>query len=459
MNRTANDDRSRDVALFRLAVLGDLIHLDLRRGELKAALDAKAKGSWRTPRGRAGRISAKTIESWLTRFRRGGFDGLRPRERSDRHRSRSIPDELSTLIVDMKREQPRRSAAQIVTALVDAGRLKTGAFSVSSVQRLLARHGLSGPRMELEAPARHRFRAAATNVLWQVDAVHGPKLFDPASGRETTVKIFGLIDDRSRLVTYLRGSFHERQEDFLRTLFEAVRRRGVPRTLLLDNHGSFSGADVQVVCAQLGIRLVHARPYDGASKGKIERFWRTLRQHVLDELAPGMVQNLDDLNLRLMAWVDGCYNVRPHASLDGRTPLNVFEEEAEGVHFVTDVDQLTSKFVVHVDRKVRNDATCTLASRTLEVPQHLRRTTIRLHYAVLRPQTVWIMDGNTQVFLRDVDDVANSRRARVRELRKSETTPPPATGINGVEAMLRRSLRPSSIDENGEEGGAVCVPF
>ncbi|MCA9716412.1 MAG: transposase, partial [Myxococcales bacterium] len=300
------------------------------------------------------------------------------------------------------------------------------------------------------------------NELWQVDAVHGPKLFDPNAGRPTTVKIFGLIDDRSRLVAGLRGSFHERQQDFLLVLHEAIRRRGVPRTLLLDNHGSFTGADVKVVCAQLGIRLVHARPYDGASKGKIERFWRTLRSHVLDELDLEAVQTLDDLNLRVMNWVDGRYNLQPHGGLEGRTPLSVFEEGAADVRFVSDLDELAKHFVVRVERSVRNDATCTLEGRTFEVPQHLRRTKVTLCYAVLRPDSVWIVDGGTIVPLSEVDSVANSRRLRMRMAPVDPGAAPRATGINGVEALLRRTLHPdgrgtSTEAREDEQGGATCA--
>jgi hypothetical protein len=331
------------------------------------------------------------------------------------------------------------------------------------VQRLLAARGLSGPRMELEVPARHKFRAAAVNELWQVDAVHGPKLLDPASGRPTTVKVFGLLDDHSRLITYARGSFHERQEDFLRALLEAVRRRGIPRTLLLDNHGSFTGADVKVVCAQLGIRLVHARPYDGASKGKIERFWKTLRGQLLDELDPAYVRALDDLNVRLMTWVDSRYNVRPHAGIDGLTPLECFEAGAADIRFVEDHAWLTSRFVAYVQRKVGRDATVRLNGRVFEVPQHLRRQSVRLYYAVLRPDAIWVQDGEVQIPLREVDEIANSKRARVRDAEVTEAAP--ATGVNGVEAMLDRALRPAagkncparSVARNDEQGGAACV--
>jgi hypothetical protein len=93
------------------------------------------------------------------------------------------------------------------------------------------------------------------------------------------------------------------------------------------------------------------------------------------------------------------------------------------------------------------------------VPQHFRGATVQLHYADQRPETVWIMDGGTHVYLREVDDVSNSRRARVRTLSSPTNATPPSTGLNGVEAMLRRSLRPNSSAEDGEEGGGVCVPF
>jgi transposase InsO family protein len=454
----ASDDSRRDTALFRLAVLGELIHTPLPRGELRRVLEAKASKAWTNARGESCRIAAKTIHTWLRLHRRGGFPALYPQQRSDRHRSRSIPPELATLILDMKREDPGRSAPVIRKMLVDAGRVKRSDFSVSSIVRLLARHGLSGPKMELEVAARHRFSASAVNELWQVDACHGPKLFDPASGRETRVKIFGLIDDKSRLITYLRASFHEREQDFLRTLFEAVRRRGVPRCLLLDNHGSFTGADVQVTCARLSIRLVHARPYDGASKGKIERFWRTLRAQVLDRLDPGAIRTLEDLNLRLMTYADGDYNVRPHSGIGARTPLELFEEEAAALRFLADPAELESHFVAELERTVRNDATCTINGRCYEVPQHLRRKKVKLGYAVLRPDTIWVQDGETRVPLREVDPVANAYRSRTR--RNEETSPPKPTGMNPVEGLIQRALHDRGSEdriETIEEGGDACA--
>lgn len=454
-----NDDRKRDVALFRFAVLGDLVHTELRRGELRRALDQKAAQRWLHPDGTARRLAAKTIQSWLYAYKKRGFEGLLPGERKDKGASRSIPPETQALILDMKREDPGRSTPLILRELANTGVARKGVLSESAVNRLLACNGLSGPKMKLEAKARHRFVAAVCGELWQGDACHGPKLFDPAQGRDVRVKIFGLLDDKSRLVTYLRASFHERQEDFLRVLFEAVRRRGIPRSLLLDNHGSFRGADAKVTCAQLGIRLVFARPYDGASKGKIERFWRTLRAHVLERLDLSVVQTLDDLNLRLMSWVDGDYNIRPHAGVDGQTPLSVFEQDATEMRYVGDHAELESKFVAHLERVVRNDSTCTAAGRVLEVPQYLRGRRVTLYYEVLRPEILWIEEGGVRVPVREVDATANSRRVRVRKVAPPEKRKP--TGLNPVEDAIEKLLHPK-LDEDAagvddEQGGATCA--
>jgi transposase InsO family protein len=342
----------------------------------------------------------------------------------------------------------------IISELRGAGLMRPEQFSASSIARLLKSHGLSGPKLELETQARYRFVAATCNDLWQGDACHGPKLFDSESGRELRVKIFGLLDDKSRLVTYLRAGFHERQEDFLRVLLDAIVRRGIPRAVFLDNHGSFSGTETRVACAQLGIRLVFARPYDGASKGKIERFWRTLRSHVLDRLDMTKVKTLDDLNVRLMTWITSEYNQRPHAGISGRTPLSVFEEDADQVRFVESPSDLESSFETSLERTVRNDSTCTFRGKIYEVPTHLRRQKITLHYKLLRPDSVWIEDGGTQVPLREVDPIANARRSRETSTTNTES-PKPRTSLNAIEGLLARTFRPSNGNSEGE--GSSCA--
>lgn len=262
------------------------------------------------------------------------------------------------------------------------------------------------------------------------------------------VKIFALLDDRSRLVPYIRADFHETQTAFLTVLCGAVLRRGIPRAILLDNHGSFTGSDVKVACARLGVRLIFARPYDGPSKGKIERFWRTLRARVLDRLDTLKVTTLDDLNLRLSAWVESDYNTRAHSSLGARTPLEVFEEDAEEIRFVDDTGAVEEAFTATLSRQVRADSTCQVRGRTLEVPTEFRGRAVEVHYSLLSPDRFWIEDGRSRIPLREVDPEANARRPRQRKPSEKKEEPP-ATGLNPVEEMLRRMTqkRRESDDE------------
>ncbi len=444
-------DRRKKEALFRYAVLGDLLHCPLRRGDLRRGLRARARKVWTVPDGRERRFAEKTLQEWYYRYKHGGFDGLMPQPRSDVGRSRALAPEIQALVVALKREDPGRSAELIREELEHAGRLRRGQVSVSTIQRHLRRAGLTGPRLEVDRPARFRWQATICGELWQGDALHGPRLYDPASGREVRVKIFALLDDRSRLVPYLRGGFHETQEAFLTVLLGSILRRGVPKSLLLDNHGSFTGSDVEVACAKLKTRLVFARPYDSPAKGKIERFWRTLRGRLLDRLDLKKIETLDDLNVRLSAWVEGEYNSRPHSSLSGRTPLEVWEEDTEEIAWVDDPGAIEVAFTHSLTRSVRLDSTCQVRGRIYEVPPELRGRTVEITYSLLRPKQYWLLDGPTRVPLREVDPEGNSGRPRRPTSRREEKKESEPTGFNPVEDLLRRMTRPGERKDKRDE--------
>jgi len=201
------DEERTQQALFRHAILGDLLSRNLRRGQLRPALKQLAQPTYQDPQGRSRRVAYKTIEEWFYKYRHGGWEALKPKPRSDRNRSRVLAEGLQQLVLDMKREDPGRSAHLILRELELAGRIAAGQASVSSVQRLLRRHGLSVPRLEWNRTARYRWEASRCGELWQADALHGPSLLNPATGRVQRVIVFGLLDDRSRLIPYLEGGF------------------------------------------------------------------------------------------------------------------------------------------------------------------------------------------------------------------------------------------------------------
>lgn len=449
-----DDDRTRE-ALFRHAILGELLSRELKWGELCRMLADLSGKTFEDHCGRQRRIAPKTLEEWFYRYRHGGFEALKPAPRSDLGNSRVLTPELEQLVVDLKREDPGRSSPLIVRELELAGRIRRDQIAVSTVQRLLRRRGLSGPKLELDRPARYRWQASMCGELWQGDALHGPVLLNPAIRRPQRVIIFGLIDDRSRIVPYLEAGFGETSHRFLGVLYNAIARRGIPRALLLDNHASFTGYDLRVLCATVNTRLIFCRPGDGPGKGKIERFWRTLRDDVLDRIDIKQITTLDELNLRLWSYVEGEYHNHGHSSLSGRTPLEVWEAGAGDVRWVSDPGWLEASFFAHVERKARNDSTILWRGVSYEVPPYLRGRTVRLRYSLLESGRISVVDGSAEIPLRPVNPIANAHRSR--DVGPPATPEPkPSTGLNAPDLMLDNFLRPKAAkppEDPDPEGG------
>jgi len=157
---------------------------------------------------------------------------------------------------------------------------------------------------------------------------------------------------------------------------------------------------------------VHTRPGDGPSKGKIERFWRTRREQLLERLDAPSVSTLDDLNLRLWSFVEGEYHTRPHAALAGKTPLDVWDADAEDLRWPSAPAALEQAFHATVDRLARQDSTVLWRGVWYEVPPYLRGRTVRLRYSLLDAERVSVLDGAVEIPLRRVNPTANAQRSR-----------------------------------------------
>ena len=443
-----NDDDRIKEALFRHAVLGDILSRKLRWGELRPLLTELSEKTFEDHLGRPRRMAYGTLEEWYYKHRQNGFESLKPLPRSDQGCSRRLSPELEQLVIDLKREDPGRSASLILRELELAGHINRGELSVYPIQRLLRHHGLSGPKMEIDVPARFRWQASMCGELWQADALHGPAFINPATGRTQKAIIFGLLDDRSRIIPYLEAGFGETEHRFLTVLHSAIARRGVPRRLLLDNHASFSGYDLRFLCARLDIHLVHSRPGDAPSKGKIERFWRSFRASILSRLDLNKVTTIDELNLRIWSYVEAEYHGRPHSSLSGKTPLDVWESGSDDIRWVTDHSRLEQAFIGEVERQARNDSTIQWRGVFYEVPPYLRRCKVRLRYSLIDTSRVSLLDGNVEISLRAVNPVANAHRSR------NVSAPPvigdkPRTGLNAPDLILENMIRPNP-DQEGD---------
>ena len=305
------------VALFRYGLIADVLRLPLGSREIRRTLNEKSQRTYTIPGTRRTRVAVETMRDWLSLYRTGGFEALYPKTRTDRGRPRRMPPEVAELLVALKSEQPARS----VKALIEAAR-ERGAdhpLAPSTVHRLLSREGLLDKRPgEPVATDRRRFAFRDAGEMWMSDVMHGPKVRDGRRRRKTFLIAF--IDDATRVITFAAFAFAENTTAFLPVFKHAIARRGLPARLYVDNGANFRSRQLALVCAKLGIALIHARPYQPAGKGKIERFFRTLRAAWLAHLGAEATESLETLNRTLWAWVEGEYHLSPHRGLDGRTP-------------------------------------------------------------------------------------------------------------------------------------------
>ena len=365
------------VALFRYGLIADVLRLPPGSREIRRTFNDKAQRTYTIPGTRRTRVAVETMRDWLSLYRTGGFEALYPKTRTDRGRPRRLPPEVAEQLVALKTEHPALS----VKALIEAAR-KRGVdhpLAPSTVHRLLTREGLLDKRPgEPVATDRRRFAFRDAGEMWMSDVMHGPKVRDGRRRRKTFLIAF--LDDATRVIPFAAFAFAENTTAFLPVFKQAIARRGIPARLYVDNGANYRSQQLAVVCAKLGIALIHARPYQPQAKGKIERFFRTLRAAWLAHLTAQDTESLERLNRTLWAWIEGEYHQSAHRGLDGRTPLDQWALAGHDVRYPDPGLDLDELFWFEAKRRVMKDRTVSLHGRLYEVDAVLVGEIVTLRY-------------------------------------------------------------------------------
>ena len=437
------------VALFRLQVLGALPRRELSRGQLRQTLRDLSRQRFRPPGSAITRcFSVTTLERWYYNLRRHGIAGLEPRGRLDSGRARELSEVQRQLLIDIRREHPKASVPLILATLIGDGRLQEGAVSASTMRRLYQQHGLDRAYkiQSGEGRARHRWQAETPGTLWHGDVCHGPAL--SIGERKHPLRIHALLDDASRYIIGIACFSTERESDMLGLFGNALRVWGAPATIYLDNGSTYRGDTLATVCGRLGVSLLHARPYDPQARGKMERFWGTLRQGCLNHL--GTMTSLHDVHARVVAFVTQHYHRAPHASLMGRSPEAVW---ATRKLVRLDEPSLASAFTMRTERRVGGDGTLSVGGSLWETDQaYLARRKVTIARSLLEPnEPPRVEYEGRQLALNLVDAVANGRRKRQPAAHNSRTGVDVAFDPVGV-LLAKQS---ASILGDGDEHGGV----
>ncbi len=346
------NDAQREVALFRYSLVREAADEELTTRQRGALVRELAGREHAGPGDRRVRVARGTVDRWIRAYRAGGFDALAPVARA----GEPVTDKaLLDLAETLKKEVPRRTAAQVAEIVRTA---KGDGPSPRTLQRHFARLGLNTRPDGRPPQAFSRFEAQAPGDLWTGDALHGPVV----GGRKTYLVAF--IDDHSRALVGYRWGHSEDTVRLEAALRSGLQARGIPRRTYLDNGSAMVSRQLLRACAVLGIALVHSRPGRPEGRGKIERFFATVRIQFLVEIEASPPPDLSELNRLFTAWVETVYHRRVHTET-GETPIARLL--AGGPPVLPTPEKLHEAFLWSETRAVTKVATVSLFGNVYEV--------------------------------------------------------------------------------------------
>ena len=387
--------RSQEIALFRYGLISSLLFDALPAGCVEKALTEIASKTYRIPYSSRTKVGISTLRRYLKLYQQDGFAALRPTTRTDRHTPRAFPSEVLQKAIALREEQPERTTSMLVELLKRDPELKdVQGLNAHTLDTHLRQHGKTRRLLGQKPRAYKRFEREHPNALWQGDAMVGPWLPDPnAPGKKRRAHLFCFLDDHSRLVPYAEFFFDEALPRLERVLKVGILRRGLPKALYVDNGKVYAAHQFEAACASLGIRKLHTAPYMPESKGKVERYFSTVRLQFMPEVEASEIATLVDLNESFWAWLELIYHQHKHSETE-QTPLERFQAGLAEVRRA-DAETLRKAFLWREMRKVRKDGRIELQGNTYQVPAHLagRKIELRFDPFDLANLEIWL-DGN-----------------------------------------------------------------
>jgi putative transposase len=402
------EEQKMALAVFRYGIIADFVGANrLNRGEQEKLLRDKCARKWQIPYSGRTRLSRSTILRWVRFYNEGNgkLDTLYPQERADQGQGRALDEETSLTLLDLRRQHPKTSVPEFIRILHQRQLVPAATpLSLTTVYRLLHRNNLMS-RESPDYPDRRKFEEESPNDMWQSDVMHGPLLL--CGGKRRKSYLIAFIDDHSRLIPHAQFYPSEGVASFLDCFSLALRKRGLPRKLYVDNGSAFRSRQLEFTTASLAIALIHAKPYQPQGKGKIERFFKTVRTQFLPFFKG---ETLDEINLAFTLWLDDQYHQRIHSST-GQSPFARFTSKMECLRNAP--DNLNDYFRKTVRRRVNKDRSLVVDKRLFEAPVALIGRRVEVLYHEQSPELVEVRcNGQSYGLLCQLDVHVNSRVKR-----------------------------------------------
>lgn len=407
-------DEKENLALMKYSVIVPLINGSWDSGKSnKAFFRDAAQKAYPLPNGKTRKYSAPTIERWFNDYRKNGFQALLPHSRSDEGRFRALDEDLRASILYMHEQHPRIPASEIRRQLLEEGLISKDGVSESTINRFLTR--MKSELQSIQEKERRRYERAHVNEVWCADTSYGPFL-STEKGKQR-VYIIALLDDASRFVLGVNIFFNDNFCNFMSVCKSAVSKYGYPNVFNLDNGSSFKNKQMELLAARLGSSLNYCHPYQPQEKAKIERWFRTMKDHWMARLDMRDFKTLDELRADLLAYV-AKYNRSPHSALNGKTPEDRFFSEPDHIRRISR-EKLDRFFLLEIERRVSVDCVLTIDNISYEVDSQFSKQRVTVRYTPDMSEIYVVAADGTLVPVRLLNKQENAVTRR-KQFRYSE---------------------------------------
>lgn len=400
------DDNYKDLALFRFSLIAPAInkthHFNTNEEYFK---DLSAQKH--IFKGKEYQFSVSCLKNWFYSYQKEGFKTLGIKRRKDINTSRRLNKESIQRIITLREEYPHINGTIIYKKLITEGYINKIDVSLNTVLRFLKNNNLKAN--QTIGVERRMFEMEHVNDCWQADTSEGP--YVTINGEKYRAKLIMFIDDKSRMITGYEFFFNDNAINMQKVLKKAIKTYGKPKRLFVDNGGSYDNKQLALICASLGIELIHAKPYSPESKAKIERSFRTIKDGWLRCTNWNDFKTLQEVNESLKQFIYDEYINKKHSSTN-ETPNERWHNEYKNIIFLEEI-KIDEAFLHRITRKVRKDRTVKIANDYYEVPYKYTGRTIEIRYNPnnLKEMNVFENEQKLEECIL-VDKVSNSKSKR-----------------------------------------------
>ena len=372
--------RQEEESVFWCGLLTSVLFEKLEKGEERRRLRELSQQEVVFPGGRRRKPSLSTLKRKLKQYRRGGFNALGRKARSDRGEPRAVAAEVIATAVAAKKEPPKRSALMLNFILE---RQHGRTVPRSTLYRHLKEAGATRLKLGVvQEKVRKRWTCEHTHDMWAGDFEYGPYVL--VDGQSVQSYLSAFIDVCSRYIVAARYYVRQDFDVLSDTLIRGFEVHGVPRAVYLDNGKVYHAQALKRVCYRLGAGLLHRAVGDPATGGIIERFFETAQSQFEAEVRAGDLLGLDRLNDAFAAWLEVVYHQTANSET-GQPPKQRYDQRLIAIR-QADMEAVAESFLQQEERTVdKTFSDIRLNNRFYQVEPKLRGDRLRVRYDLRGP--------------------------------------------------------------------------